>query len=107
VLRCTPRRSCFSVSAANQRSTRLSHEASVGEVEVETRALREAALDELRLVGAVVVEDEVNVEFGGHLLIDAIEELAEFHRAVPPVAFSDHLAGLDHERREEGSGTVT
>src|SRR5437870_13204365 len=30
VLRCTPRRSCFSVSAANQRSTRLIHEELVG-----------------------------------------------------------------------------
>jgi hypothetical protein len=30
VLRCTPRPSCLSVSVANQRSTRLTHEAPVG-----------------------------------------------------------------------------
>ena len=30
VLRCTPRRNCFSVSAANQRSTRFIHDSLVG-----------------------------------------------------------------------------
>jgi hypothetical protein len=47
VERWTPRRSCFSVSAANQRSTRLSHEAEVG---VKWRWKRGRLASQLRIV---------------------------------------------------------
>lgn len=47
------------------------------EVDVEPRPLGEPSPDKRRLVGRVVVHDDVHVEVGGHALVDAVEELAE------------------------------
>ena len=93
VLRCTPRRSCFSVSRANQRSTRLSQDALVG---VKCRWKRgwrsQPAVDQRRLVGAVVVENQVDVQLGGHRRVDRVEELAELDGPMAAMALADDLA---------------
>ena len=50
------------------------------EVQMEARALGQPAPDHRRLVRAVVVEDEVDVEVRGHVRLDRVEELAELDR---------------------------
>jgi len=53
-----------------------------GEVDVPTRAFGEPIADELGLVGAGIVDDEVNVEVGRHVALDRVEEAAELPGAV-------------------------
>lgn len=65
---------------------------------------QEPSLDGGSLVGAQVVDDQVDVELGAHLVVDAVEELAEFDGALPPMGLSDDLAGRDIESREERRG---
>lgn len=63
VLRCAPRLICLSVNIANQRSTRFQPlGAGRREVHMDARVHGEPAADLGRLVRAVVVEDEMNVE---------------------------------------------
>ena len=107
VERKLPRRICFSVKAANQRSTRFSQLAEVG---VKCRWKRGRLSSQRwmggRLVGAVVVQDQVHIHVGGHVGFDGVEELAKFGAAVPAVQFSDHLAGLGIEGGKQGRGAV-
>ena len=44
-------------------------------------------------MGGVVVHNQVNVQVGGHLRLDGIEELAKLHASAPLVAATNHLAG--------------
>lgn len=50
-------------------------------MQVGARTLREPAADELGFVRAVVVQDEVHVEFSGHVALDDIEKAAELARS--------------------------
>ena len=50
--------------------------------------------DDRRLVGAVVVKDEVNVQIGRDLSLDHIQKPAEFHGAMASVELTDDAAGL-------------
>src|SRR2546421_8178107 len=52
------------------------------EVEVEAGMPQKPSMDQRRLVGAVVVEDQVHVEDVRDFLVNAIEEVAELGRAV-------------------------
>jgi hypothetical protein len=49
--------------------------------------------DQRRLVGGVVVPDEMDLEALGDIGLDLVEELAELGRPMTAVAFSDHMAG--------------
>ena len=69
-----------------------------GEVDVEPRPLGEPGPDDQRLVGRVVVHDDVHVEVGRHAFVDAVEELAELDGPVAAVRLGDDGAGLDVER---------
>ena len=59
-----------------------------------------------RLVRAVVVQDEVDVQPGRRLGVDAPEELLELDRTMSAVQFADDRAGLDVERREQRGRAV-
>ncbi len=52
------------------------------EVQVEAWVAQQPAMDERRLVSAVIVQDEVHVQVGWHLRMDAVQELAELGRAM-------------------------
>ncbi len=71
-----------------------------GEVEVKTRALEKPTLDDLGLVGLIVVEDEVDVEIVRDGSIDGVEEFSELNRTVPFVTFGYDLSALGVESRE-------
>jgi len=49
---------------------------------VEAGSLGQLVPDPLRFMSSVVVRDQVNVQFFRHLLLDVVEKVAEFRRAV-------------------------
>ena len=51
----------------------------------ETGVADHPALDGRRLVGGVVVDDDVHVEVFGHVVVDQVEEPAELLGAMPEV----------------------
>ena len=75
-------------------------------MDVPARALGEPVADQLGLVGAVVVHDEMNVEIGRHVALDLVEELAELARAMAREALADDLAGRHVERGEQRGRAV-
>jgi len=46
-------------------------------------------------VGGAVVQDEVDVELGGELSVEGLQELLKLDRAMAPVQPADDLAGGD------------
>ena len=66
------------------------------------RAGGEPALDPGVLVGAVVVDDEVDVQVRRHAGVDVPEEAQELLVAVTRLALGEDLAGGDIEGCEQG-----
>ena len=64
------------------------------------------ALDGRRLVGRGVIHDQVHVQFAGHDLVDAGQELLELDRAVPRGHLRDHLAAGHLQRGVQVGGAV-
>src|SRR5712672_2162974 len=54
----------------------------------------EPVADQFGLMARGIVHDDVNVEIGGHMLFDGVEEAAEFLRPVARHAFADDGSGL-------------
>jgi hypothetical protein len=77
-----------------------------GEVLVKARAFREPVSDQRRLVCAVVVHDDVDVESLRDARVDQIEKLSKLCRAVPLMELRDDLTRLRIERREQRRGAV-
>jgi len=63
------------------------------EVKVEARVPKQPAVDQRRLVGAVVVQDEMHLQVRWHFRVNTIEELAELGGAVSSMQFTDDFAG--------------
>ena len=61
-------------------------------MEVIARPFGKPGFDRRRLVGGVIIHDEVDVEIGRHGCVDSIEETAELGCAMAPVAAAEHLA---------------
>ena len=78
------------------------------EMEVKTAALLglEPTLHGGVLVGAVVVENEVNVEFRGHLLFQWMEEFDELFATMARHATTDDLAIEDIDGGKQCGGSV-
>src|SRR5215471_17681362 len=77
-----------------------------GEVDVEPGAAGQPGLDLGRVVGGVVIADEVHVKLCGHGLVDGGQELAELDGAVPAVQLGDDRAVGDVERGEQAGDAV-
>jgi hypothetical protein len=54
-------------------------------VQMESRPFSEPCPDERRLVGTVVIHDDVRLQSGGHVGLDQIQELAKLGGAMAPV----------------------
>ena len=67
----------------------------------------EPAFDLGMLVGAVVVDDEVDIEAGGHAGVNVLEEAQKLLVAMPRLALGDDLAGGHVQGGKEVGGTVT
>ena len=76
------------------------------EMNMEAGPLGEPVPDQRRLVGGVVVGNQVHVQLGGHLGLDGIEKLAELQGPVAAVALANHLTGPGVQSSEEGRGAV-
>ena len=76
------------------------------EVNMPMRVARQPGLDLRRLVRGVVVHHEVYVRSLGHLGVDSLEEVEELGCPVAFVTFSDHRAGGDVERCEQGRRAI-
>ena len=74
-----------------------------GEVQVKARVLVEPKLDLVMFVGGVVVEDQVEIEGFGRLLIDGAQEAQKLLMAVTPHALSDDRTGGDIKGGEQRS----
>ena len=62
--------------------------------------------DGLGLVRAVVVQDQMHVQFCGNVLFDGVEEVAELAGAMSLLGLANNLAGAGVERGEETGGAV-
>ena len=72
-------------------------------MQVKARVLVEPKLDLVMLVGGVVVEDQVEIEGFGRLLIDGAQEAQKLLMAVTPHALSDDRTGGDIKGGEQRS----
>src|SRR5579859_862781 len=77
------------------------------EVDVEAGVAKQPPLDERRLVGAVVVHNEVDIESVGQFSIDAVEKALELDGAVATMGLADDRAGGHVESGEKRGGAVT
>src|SRR5260370_5571946 len=66
----------------------------------------EQAANELRFMRAVVVQNEVHVQFWGHVLLDGVEKAAEFARAVTTMELAQDAAAGHVESGEQAGGAV-
>ena len=73
---------------------------------VPARPLQEPVADQLGLMGSVIVHDDVNVEIGGHVVLDLVEELSKLLGAMPTHAGAHDRAGLHVERGEQRRGSM-
>ena len=69
-------------------------------------ALGQPTANPLRLVGAVVIQDEVHVEVWGHVSFDGIEKSAELAGTMTAMQLTQHFAAGDIEGREQTGGAV-
>src|SRR5689334_3891238 len=98
-------RAAFDLLLTQEREPAL-HEIEPGgarrrEVQMKPRMADEPAADRRRLMRAVVVEDQMNVEIGGYAHVDRLEEPQEFLAAMPPMTLADDFAGRHVERCEQ------
>ena len=70
-------------------------------MDMPARTPGEPVADRLRLVGRIVVHDDVELEIGRNVGLDVIQELPELSAAVAPVALSDDRPGGDVEGGEQ------
>ena len=61
----------------------------------------EPVADQFGLMARGIVHDDVNIEIGGDMLFDGVEEAAEFLRPVARHAFADDGSGLHVEGGKE------
>ena len=77
------------------------------EVQMEAWMSSEPGFHARVLVGRVVVHDDVQIEFGGGLHIDRVEEANELLMPMARHALANHLAIEHAESREQGGRAVT
>ena len=74
---------------------------------MEPAVAKQPALDVGRLVGGIVVEDEVDFELGRDFFIDLDQELLELFGPAALLERTDDLSRCHVERGEEAGGAVT
>ena len=67
---------------------------------------KQPALDRRGLVGAVIIEDQVQFQVARHGGVDGFQEAAKLDRAVTAMELADHGAGFGVERGEQVDGAV-
>src|SRR5260370_36421717 len=75
-------------------------------MDVPTRSLGQTVADKRRLMGCVIVHDEVDVQLVWNSGCDLIEKLAELLGAMAPVTLADDPAGCDVEGGKQRCGAM-
>lgn len=78
-----------------------------GEVKVVSRTLRQPIFDQIGFVSGVVVQDDMNVEFGRNRRINEVEKFAKLHASMFGEAAANDFAGGDIQGGEEAGGAMT
>src|SRR5580704_2336457 len=73
---------------------------------MEARMAQEPALDGRGLMGAVIIEDQVQLQVAWHRGVDGCKEVAKLDRAVALMELADHGASLGVERGNQVDGAV-
>ena len=76
------------------------------EVEVIARPFGKPGFDRRRLVGGIIVHDQVDIEIGRYRGVDGVEETAKLSCAMAPVAAAEHPTGGNIEGGEQRRRTV-
>src|SRR6266478_4035453 len=76
------------------------------EVQMEARPAGQPAVNHRRLVRAVVVENQVDVQGGRHGRVDGVEELTELAGAMPAMELPDDRPTLRIQGGEQRGGAV-
>ncbi len=58
-------------------------------------------------MGAIVIQNKMHVQVCRHRCVYGVEELAEFHRTVAPLALPDNLSRLSLKGSEQGRGAMS
>src|SRR5689334_8304954 len=64
------------------------------EVDMEARPFGNPVTNGGCLMRAVIIHDDMNLQFGGHMGFDGVEKLAKFLRTMTAMQLSDHAVGL-------------
>ena len=75
-------------------------------MDVKPRMLRQPGLYFCVLVGAVVVDDQVQIELLGHLFVDPSQKAEELLVPLPGLAFGDHCTGGPIQGCKQGAGAL-
>jgi hypothetical protein len=76
------------------------------EVQNEAQMAQQPALDYGSLIGAVVVENQMQLESGCHGRINGLQEVAKLGCTMAPMKLADHSPGFDIKRCEQVDGAV-
>src|ERR1700683_20398 len=71
------------------------------EVQVEARMAQQPALDRRGFVGGGVIDDQMELAFAWHGIVDGLQKLAELDGPMPLMQRRDYGAGFDVERGEQ------
>jgi len=72
-----------------------------GEVHVIAQPLEQPTTNRRGLMGAVIIEDEMDLQCGGHRRVDGVQEPPKFDRPMAPMALPDDPARLHVEGGEQ------
>jgi len=71
------------------------------------RMAYQPALNQRGLVRAIIVQNQVDIQFGGRHGIDRVQKLAELDGAMPAMTFSNDLAAGHLQGGKQRGGAVT
>ena len=75
-----------------------------GEVQMEPGSFQQPAMDQGRLMRAVVIQNHVDIQPSGHAGLNRVEELAEFAGSMPLVKLANDVARPHLQRNEQRGG---
>jgi len=73
---------------------------------MKARPFRQPVVDQLRLVGAVVVQDQVYVQVRRYFSFNRVEEAAKLHRAMATLGLANQRAGFGFQGGEQAGGAM-
>jgi len=76
------------------------------EVQVEAWSFHQPVANQLRFVRAVVVQDQVYVQFRRYVSLNRVEEVAKLHGTMAALGLADQRAGFGVQRSKQAGGAI-